>query len=192
MKTITARQLRHRLVPLAALAVLTVGCGTHRAEPGPDAGAASKATAAASGTPVDFRCPGEHSAPTPSPTATTSEPATPPTDHYAENHGFLVPFPLHGQSRCDGLAAVQRIRKALEPLHGRGDFDPAGTQKALVHLGYSSDTVRAFQAGPTGVGFLIDAHSMCLEGELNRAGVQADAFGGYPDGTGCEPPSGGH
>ncbi|MFJ3231002.1 hypothetical protein [Streptomyces sp. NPDC086787] len=193
MTTTTARRVRSGLVPSAALAVLAVlatGCGTHRAGHGAPANGPSGTTAATPGKPVDFRCPREDPGPTPS--ATASDPATPPTDHYAENHGFMVPIALHGQARCDGLAAVRRIRQALEPLRRRGDFDPAGTREALVRLGYSSDSVRAHQSGATGVGFLVDAHSMCLEGTLNSAGTEVDAFGGYPDGTACEPPSGGH
>ncbi|WP_393098197.1 hypothetical protein [Streptomyces sp. LN325] len=57
--------------------------------------------------------------------------ATPPTDHYAENHGFMVPFPLRGRERCEGLAAVARVEGALEPLRGRGDFAPNSTRDAL-------------------------------------------------------------
>ncbi|WBO68777.1 hypothetical protein [Streptomyces camelliae] len=118
----------------------------------------------------------------------------PPTDHYAENHGFRVPFPLHGRSRCDGLTAVGRVKSALEPLRRRGDFAPAGVRSALTGLGYSAGKVQVYQDGPTGVGFLIDigASPWCVEGTMSSDSTKADAFGGYPDGTGCEPPRGGH
>ncbi|MGV4984629.1 hypothetical protein ACWC0C_35550 [Streptomyces sp. NPDC001709] len=118
----------------------------------------------------------------------------PPTDHYAENHGFRVPIPLHGQSRCDGLTAVARVKSALEPLRRRGDFAPGSVRNALTGLGYSAGKVQVYQDGSTGVGFLIDigASPWCVEGTMSSDSAKADAFGGYPDGTGCEPPSGGH
>ncbi|WP_079110346.1 hypothetical protein [Streptomyces roseifaciens] len=127
-------------------------------------------------------------------TARPSGPAAPPTDHYAENHGFRVPLPLRGQSRCDGLAVVQRIKDTLEPLRKRGDFAPENTRNALTGLGYSAGKVQAHQNGPTGVGFLIDTGGspLCVEGTMDRASIKADAFGGYPDHSGCDVPSGGH
>ncbi|WP_256917391.1 hypothetical protein [Streptomyces hilarionis] len=177
---------------LAALTLLATGCGAQRA--GQDAGDAgpSRAAAATPGAPVDFRCPGESAAPTPAPSAASSTPATPPTDHYAENHGFLVPLRLHGQSRCDGLTAAGRIERALEPLRERGEFSPQSTRAALTRLGYADGDVEASQSGPTGVSFLVVAHPLCLEGGIDREKTRADAFGGYPDGTDCRPPSGGH
>ncbi|MFF2998552.1 hypothetical protein ACFVTC_28965 [Streptomyces sp. NPDC057950] len=180
------------LALLAVLAVLAVGCGTHR--PGDEAGAEgpSGAAAATPSAPVDFRCPGESSAPTPTRTPDASGPATPPTDHYAENHGFMVPFPLHGRERCEGLAAVARVEGALEPLRERGDFAPDSTRDALTGLGYPASKVRSYQNGPTGVGFLIDTFPLCVEGMMDRASTQADAFGGYPDHSACDRPSGGH
>ncbi|MFI9048585.1 hypothetical protein [Streptomyces sp. NPDC053427] len=192
MTMIRSTGVRRGMLPIAVLAVLAAGCGTHRTGDDAGAGGPSRKAAATPGKPADFRCPGESPSPTPSPTAHPSGPAAPPTDHYAENHGFRVPFPLHGQRRCDGLAAVGRIESALEPLRKRGDFDPESTRKALTGLGYSAGKVQAHQNGPTGVGFLIDATPLCLEGTMNSRTTQADAFGGYPDHTGCDVPSGGH
>ncbi|MFF1546707.1 hypothetical protein [Streptomyces sp. NPDC058291] len=177
---------------LAALTLLAAGCGTERAGDVAGDGGPSRATATTPSAPVDLPCPGESSAPSPSPSADPSGPATPPTDHYAENHGFLVPLALHGKLRCDGLAAARRIERVLEPLRERGDFTPQSTLGALTGLGYAAGNVRSSQDGPTGVSFVIVARPLCLEGEMNRETTRADAFGGYPDGTDCEPPSGGH
>jgi len=118
----------------------------------------------------------------------------PPTDHYAENHGFMVPIPLRGQSRCDGLAAAERIETALEPLRRRGDFAPQSVSSALTALGYPVGAVQAYQNGPTGIDFLIDAggSTPCLEGTMDRDATRADAFAGYPDHVGCDRPTGGH
>lgn len=184
--------VRLGMLPMAVLAMLAAGCGTHR--PGDNAGAdgPSRTAAATPSTPVDFPCPGESPTPTPPTTADTSGPAAPPTDHYAENHGFMVPFPLHGQHRCDGLAAVGRVEGALEPLRKRGDFSPESTRDALTGLGYSTGNVQSYQNGPTGVSFLIDAFPLCVEGTMSRDVTQADAFGGYPDHPGCDRPTGGH
>ncbi|WP_251018481.1 hypothetical protein [Streptomyces sp. ISL-11] len=145
-------------------------------------------------TPVDLPCPGESATPTPLPTADTSGSAA-PGDHYAENHGFRVPFPLHGRRRCDGLAAVGRIEAALEPLRERGDFAPEHTRSALTGLGYPAGKVRSYENGPTGVGFLIEVDAsplLCVEGTMNPGSTRAESFGGYPDHSGCETPSGGH
>lgn len=194
MTAIRTTGVRLGMAPMvvpALLAVLAVGCGTHR--PGDEAGAEGPSRAAATpSAPVDFRCPGESSAPTPTRTPGTSGPATPPTDHYAENHGFMVPFPLHGRERCEGLAAVARVEGALEPLRERGDFAPDSTRDALTGLGYPASKVRTYQNGPTEVGFLIDTFPLCVEGGMNRESTQADAFGGYPDHSACDRPSGGH
>jgi hypothetical protein len=172
-------------------------CGTHR--PGDDAGADGpvRSAAATPSTPVDFPCPGESPTSAPPTTADTPDPSAPagggpPTDHYAENHGFMVPIPLHGQRRCDGLAAVRRVTGALEPLRMRGDFDPEGTRSALTGLGYSAGKVQSYQNGPTGVSFLIDAFPLCVEGTMDRVSTRADAFAGYPDHPGCDRPTGGH
>ncbi|MEU0037394.1 hypothetical protein [Streptomyces sp. NPDC006333] len=197
MTVIRTTGVRFGMVPMvvpAVLAVLAVGCGTQRA--GDEAGAAGVAgpsrAAVTPSAPVDFPCPGESPKPTPTPTPSTSGPATPPTDHYAENHGFMVPFPLHGQERCEGLAAIAGIKGALEPLRERGDFAPDSTLGALTGLGYPASKVRTYQDGPTGVGFLIDTYPLCVEGGMNRVSTQADAFGGYPDHSACDRPSGGH
>ncbi|MDX2678288.1 hypothetical protein [Streptomyces soliscabiei] len=191
MKKSRRTQVRLGMPLLAVLALVAAGCGTDRA--GDDAGAeaSARATARTPSAPVDFPCPGESPSPTPS-SAEPSAPAPASGDHYAENHGFMVPIPLHGQQRCDGLAAARRIEAALEPLRERGDFAPDSTRGALTRLGYSAGSVQAYQNGPTGVSFLIDGRPMCLEGAMNRAATEADAFGGYPDHTGCDRPSGGH
>ncbi|WP_037813925.1 hypothetical protein [Streptomyces sp. NRRL S-1022] len=185
------------LLSWAAVALLAAGCGTQRAENPAEAYRRTHPTPtgiSTPSTPKDYRCPGESPRSTPPTAATTSGSTVPPTDHYAENHGFRNPLPLHGKSRCEGLAAVGRIKTALEPLRRRGDFAPDRVRGALTGLGYSTDKVRAYQDGSAGVGFLIDigASPWCVEGTMGRNFTKADAFGGYPDGTGCEPPSGGH
>lgn len=195
---IRTRWGRLRTPAVAALAVLAAGCGTtHVGAPG-GAGAPTAAVTApptASAVPTaqgDFPCPGETPTRTPTPTASSATPTGPPVDHYAENHGFRVPIPLHGRRRCDGLDAVQRIKGALEPLRVRGDFTPDNTRGLLTGLGYQAAKVKVTQNGPTGVGFLIDADGLCLEGTMGSAVTTAEAFAGYPDGTGCEAPRGGH
>ncbi|MFE0329760.1 hypothetical protein ACWEWI_05505 [Streptomyces sp. NPDC003753] len=178
------------MLSMAVLAVLAAGCGTER--PGDHAAAdgPSRSAAATPSAPVDSPCPGESPTSAPPTTAHTSSPTAPPTDHYAENHGFRVPIPLHGRSRCQGLAAVARVQHALEPLRRRGDFHPESTRTALIGLGYRN--VQSYGDGATGVGFLIDADPLCVEGTMSREATRADAFAGYPDGTDCQPPSGGH
>lgn len=192
MTKIVRARIRLGAPLLAALTLLAAGCGAERAGDDAGAGGPTRAAVTTPAAPVDFPCPGESSAPTPTPSAAPSAPGTPPTDHYAENHGFMVPLALHGRSRCDGLAAARRIERALEPLRERGDFTPQSTLDALTGLGYPAGNVRSYQNGPTGVSFLIVARPLCLEGDMNRETTRADAFGGYPDGTDCEPPSGGH
>ncbi|MEU9192524.1 hypothetical protein [Streptomyces hundungensis] len=182
---------------LVAVALAVAGCGTQRVgdaagSPGPSHPTPSGVTTPK--TPTDFPCPGESpKSKAPAPAASPSS-TVPPTDHYAENHGFRVAIPLHGQSRCDGLSAAGRARAALEPLRRRGDFTPESARDALTRLGYSSGRVQTHGAGPTGVGFLIDigASPWCVEGTMTSASTTAEAFAGYPDGTGCEPPRGGH
>lgn len=182
------RTMRNRIgIPaVAALALLAAGCGTERPGDAVDA-AAPPPTAAA-----DLPCPAESPTPTRPKAASPSDPATPPTDHYAENHGFRVPIPLHGRQRCEGLAAVKRIEKALEPLRKRGDFTPGSTRGALTGLGYPTGKVQVSANGSAAVGFLVDASPMCVEGTMNGASTRAEAFAGYPDHTGCDVPSGGH
>ncbi|MEU5539815.1 hypothetical protein, partial [Streptomyces sp. NPDC020362] len=149
--------------------------------------------AATPSTPADFPCPGESPTATPRPSTYSPSPTAPPTDHYAENHGFMVPFALHGKRRCQGLAAVGRVRAALEPLRRRGDFTADGARRALAGIGYSAGQVQTYQDG-SGVGFLIevDDYPVCVEGRMTGAETKADTFGGYPDHNGCDQPSGGH
>ena len=194
MTMIRTDGVRRWMLPVAVLALLAAGCGTEHSGSAADTYRSANPTPTAISTPsapVNFPCPGESS--TPSPTAHASR-STAPGDHYAENHGFRVPFPLYGQSRCDGLAAVGRVEAALEPLRKRGDFAPGHTLGALTGLGYPAGKVRSYQNGPTGVGFLIEVNDspLCVRGTMNRDATQADAFGGYPDHYGCEIPSGGH
>ncbi|MEU6554298.1 hypothetical protein ABZ915_29100 [Streptomyces sp. NPDC046915] len=177
--------------------LLAAGCGTQRTGDTADAYRRSHPTPtgiSTPSTPADFPCPGESSKPTEPTAATTPSSTVPPTDHYAENHGFRVPIPLHGRNRCDGLTVVGRVKSALEPLRRRGDFAPDNVRDALTGLGYAAGKVQAYQDGSSGVGFLIDigASPWCVEGTMSSESTKADAFGGYPDGTGCEPPSGGH
>ncbi len=176
---------------VAALAVLAAGCGTKRADEAGGAAAPSPSVTVR-GAPTDFPCPGETPTRAPTPSASAGAPSGPPPDHYAENHGFKVPLPLHGQPRCDGLDAAGRIKGALEPLRTRGDFTPESTRGLLTGLGYPADKVKASENGPAGVSFLVDASGLCLEGRMSSAGTTVEAFAGYPDGTGCEAPRGGH
>ncbi|MFF3611614.1 hypothetical protein [Streptomyces sp. NPDC002580] len=215
MAIIRARGVRLGM-PAVAVAVLLAGCGTQRPVDDVEGAGPSGTTSAAPSGPVDHRCPGEEAAPEPSGTAASAAPgpadtaastapgqsatgapagagpATPNADHYAENHGFMVPLPLHGRERCEGLAAVRRVEKALEPLRERGDFTPDGADRALAGLGYDAEQVRVHRLGPNGVSFLLDAAPLCVEGTMGPDGTRAEAFGGYPDHTGCDRPSGGH
>ncbi|MCF3105356.1 hypothetical protein IPZ58_27750 [Streptomyces roseoverticillatus] len=196
MTMIKTTRVRRGMLPVAVLALLAAGCGTERPENTADEYRRSYPTPTGISTPstlADFPCPDE--SPTPAPTRTADTPGTAaPGDHYAENHGFRVPFPLHGRRRCDGLAAVGRIKAALEPLRQRGDLAPEHTRSALTSLGYPAEKVQAYENGPTGTGFLIeiDASPLCVEGTMNRDSTRADAFGGYPDHSGCDTPNGGH
>ncbi|MFD0406673.1 hypothetical protein [Kitasatospora sp. NPDC127116] len=200
MTTIRTRRGRLGIPALALLAVLAAGCGTKHVDTAQDTGAAAPTTAAttaattAQGGPVDFPCPGETPTPTPTPTRTGSPtaPPAPPLDHYAENHAFKAPLPLRGRSRCDGLAAVRRVKEALEPLRTANDYTPESTRLRLTGLGYPADKVRVQGIGRTTVGFTVEAAGMCLTGTMIPDSTRAEAFGGYPDGRGCEEPRGGH
>ncbi|MFD7873480.1 hypothetical protein ACFV5G_05010 [Streptomyces sp. NPDC059766] len=200
MTTRAKTRARLGMLTLAVTFLSATGCGTERAGDAADAYPSSRprpTVISTPSTPADFPCPGE--SPNSSPTEPTAA-ATPtstglPVDHYAENHGFRVPIPLHGQNRCKGLAAVARVEKALEPLRERGDFAPDSVRSALTGLGYSAGKMQVYQGGSgTGVGFLIDigVSPWCVEGTMTSDSTKADAFGGYPDGSNCEPPSGGH
>jgi len=197
MTTLRKSRARLGMLPLAVMVLLVTGCGSQQAGDAADVYRRSPSTTtgiSTPSTPVDFPCPGESPKPAASTGATTPSSPAPPTDHYAENHGFRVPLPLQGQSRCDGLTAVGRVKSALEPLRQRGDFAPDSVRSALTGLGYSAGKVQAYRNGPTGVGFLITigVSPWCVEGTMNSRSTAADAFGGYPDGTGCQPPRGGH
>lgn len=196
---IRTRWGRLRTPVVAALAVLAAGCGTEHVGAAGGAGAPAAAVTAVPSTAAavptaeaDYPCPGETPTRTPTPTASSAAPTGPPVDHYAENHGFRVPIPLHGRRRCDGLDAVKRIKGVLEPLRTRGDFAPDSTRGQLTGLGYQAAKVKVTQNGPTGIAFLVDATGLCLEGTMNSAVTTAEAFAGYPDGTDCEEPRGGH
>ncbi|MGA5820277.1 hypothetical protein ACPC54_20720 [Kitasatospora sp. NPDC094028] len=211
MRTNESGRGRPKALAVAVLAVLVAGCGSQAAGPTALKTPSRTATAATPSIPADFPCPGETPTPTPpgkptpTPTATgtgtgtgtgtadPSEPATPPvTDHYAENHGFREPIPLHGQSRCDGLAAVHRVRGGLEPLRARRDFTPDGTRGLLTGLGYPAAQVHVQQLGDNGVAFTAGDGRICLSGTMSGTGTTVESYAGYPDGTGCEPPRGGH
>ncbi|MFJ8824858.1 hypothetical protein ACIREE_24125 [Streptomyces sp. NPDC102467] len=185
------------VLPVVLLAVLAAGCGTQdgrnsaadeyrRTHPTPTAISSPP-------TPAEHRCPGESPSPTPSAPAASDGATAQPGDHYAENHGFRVPFALHGKQRCAGLTAVGRVRQALEPLRERGDFEVRSTRDALDRLDFPDGSVESYENGD-GVGFLVtvDDSPVCVEGTLSRVAVQANAFGGYPDHAGCDMPSGGH
>ncbi|MEE1786173.1 hypothetical protein PUR71_25210 [Streptomyces sp. SP17BM10] len=179
---------RFALPALVGLALLITGCGTkHVGSTTAGTAVESPAKPPAPTVPADFPCPGESPRPTPT-AATTSG----PPDKWTENNGFKIPIPLHGQARCDGLAAVKKIQDALEPQRKRGDFAPETARTTLTGLGYAK--VRTYQNGPTGVGFLIAAGpSLCLEGTMGAATTSGEAFAGYPEGSiDCERPRGGH
>lgn len=194
--TIRRTGVRRGVLPVAVLAVLATGCGTQQSG-GTDASRRSHPTPTGisrPSAPVDFPCPDESPTPTPPPTGDASGSGA-PGDRYAENHGFKVVLPLHGQRRCDGLAAEGRIEAVLDPLRKRGDFAPEHTRGALTDLGYPAGKVRAYESGSTGVGFLLELDAsplLCVEGTMTLASTRADSFGGYPDHSGCDTPSSGH
>lgn len=75
-----------------------------------------------------------------------------------------------------------------------GDFTPGSTHSARTGLGHPDGKVESYEDGPSAVGFLteVTASTLCVGGTLNRVPNRADAFGGYPDHSGCDVPSGGH
>ncbi|MEV1018882.1 hypothetical protein [Streptomyces sp. NPDC050264] len=154
------------------LAVLAAGCGEQGRSSAADEYRRTHPTPTAVSsppTPEDHHCPGE--SPSPPPSA--------PGDHYAENHGFRVPFELHGEQRCEGLTAVGRVQHALEPLRERGDFEERSTHDAPARPDFPDRSVESYEDGG-GVGFLVtvDDSPVCVEGTLSRVSVQAHAFGG--------------
>ncbi|MFJ8627069.1 hypothetical protein ACIRD3_30110 [Kitasatospora sp. NPDC093550] len=185
---------RRGIPAVAALAALAAGCGTQHVDAPSGAGRPSggvtpaAATAPPSGS-ADFPCPGETPTRTPTPTASAPAPTGPVTDHYAENHGFKAPLPLHGRRRCDGLDAAKRIKAALDPVRAAQRVDPDGIRTALLGLGYRAETVKVRSGGD----FLIEAATgLCLSGSTAGQATTVEAFAGYADGTGCEEPRGGH
>ncbi|SFF26277.1 hypothetical protein SAMN05216251_110180 [Actinacidiphila alni] len=178
---------------VAVLALVLSGCGTRTAD-GTGAGLPSGhppvATSRAVTTPPEVLCPGETA--TPAPTATGLPEAGDGAPHYAENNGFKIPLPLHGQPRCEGLAQARALTAALEPLRKKKDFGTGHVHDSIVGLGYDPAVVGVFQNGPTGVSFLVDHAPICLEGTMDLATTKVDAFAGYPDSTGCQRPTGGH
>ncbi|MBD0739153.1 hypothetical protein [Streptomyces sp. CBMA29] len=198
MTRVRARGRRAALVLPPSLTVVAAlalaGCGTRtvdstgaEAPSGRPAVAATSASASAS--PTDALCPGETPSPTPMAPAVTENPEN---GHYAENHGFMAPLPLHGQRRCDGLTEVRRVTAALEPLREKGDLSADHVRAGLVALGYAPDSISVSAYGSTYVGFVVDHTPICLKGALNTAVTEIDAFAGYPDGAGCQQPKGGH
>ncbi|MFF7990637.1 hypothetical protein ACFZDG_12725 [Kitasatospora xanthocidica] len=188
MTMIRSRRGRLGTPAVAALAVLAAGCGTTHVDAPGGTAAPTPAVTAVAATQGDYPCPGETPTRTPTPTASSAEATGPVTDHYAENHAFKAPLPLHGERRCEGLEAVRRIKVALEPVRARHQVDPDGIRKALVGLGYPADKVKVQSGGA----FLIDATGLCLSGSTAGEATSVEAFAGYPDGTGCEEPRGGH
>ncbi|MEY9968452.1 hypothetical protein ABIA33_006536 [Streptacidiphilus sp. MAP12-16] len=190
---------RLRRVPLAAVPVLLVGvlavsgCGTQRIATTRPSVLPAPVSATPAAIPPDPLCAGEK----PSPVASGSrrpDPAAgldaPP--NYADNHGFQVPFPLHGAARCQGRMAASRIDAAVDPLRRQRDFTPAAVMERLVALGYPANKVFVTQNGPTGVAFTLGSPPLCFDGRMDLDRVHTDAFGGYPDSGGCTMPQGGH
>ncbi|MFF7154238.1 hypothetical protein [Streptomyces sp. NPDC008139] len=176
------------LTAVAALAL--TGCGTRTVDStGAEAPSGRPTAAVTSASPADALCPGETPKPTPTAPAVTENPEN---GHYAENHGFMMPLPLHGQRRCDGLTEVRRVTAALEPLRKKGDLSAGRVRAGLVALGYAPESVSVSAYGSTYVGFVVDHTPVCLKGALNTAVTEVDAFAGYADGTGCRQPRGGH
>lgn len=182
---------------VALLALALAGCGTRTVDgtgsqvpSGRPAPAATSASASAS--PSDALCPGETPSPTPTAPAVTEPNIGDGAPHYAENHGFMVPIALHGQRRCEGLAEIRRMTAALEPLREKRDFSAGHVSDGLVGLGYEPGSVTVSVYGSTSVSFLVDRTPFCFKGTMNSAATEIDAFGGYPDGTHCRPPTGGH
>ncbi|MFD8784686.1 hypothetical protein [Kitasatospora sp. NPDC059599] len=189
MTTIRTRWGRLGMPAVAALAVLAAGCGTEHVDAPGGAGAPPTTSAGAvPGGAADFPCPGETPTRTPAPSTSSAAPTGPPLDHYAENHAFKAPLPLHGRYRCDGLAAVRRIEAALEPVRAGWRADPETIRGALVGLGYPAGKVKVQPGGD----FLVDATGLCLSGSTSGGRTTVQAFAGYADGTGCEEPRGGH
>ncbi|WP_372347360.1 hypothetical protein [Streptomyces sp. KL116D] len=196
------RGARRVLLPVVGavalvLLVMAVAHGVHRPEGAGDAyrrahpaPTAVSSRARPEGLPLSRRGPVALADRLPVPDGATAQPG----DHYAENHGFRVPFALHGQRRCDGLAAVRRVEHALRPLRERGDF----TAKSAASGRWSRSASRRWRAGAAGQRRgVLPRHrrpDATVRGGRPVPGGPAGrrAFGGYPDHVGCDLPSGGH
>lgn len=88
-----------------------------------------------------------------------------------------------------GAAGVAEVQEGLAGVDGEVGFGYPGGP-----VGTGVIQVPAYQDGSARVGFLVDigVSPWCVGGTMSSNSTKADAFGGYPDGTGCEPPSGGH
>jgi hypothetical protein len=184
------------LVASLVAALALGGCGTKRADgtgaAAPSASASAPSVSASPSASADALCPGETASPTPTSTVPPEPNAGDGPPNYADNHGFMVPIPLRGAERCEGLTQVRRVTAALDPLRDQADFATGHVRDRLIGLGYSPGSVTVSVNGPTGVSFLVDTGPICLDGTMDLATTRVDAFAGYPDSTGCTRPTGGH
>lgn len=106
--------------------------------------------------------------------------------------GRALAEPVGGAEQAGGLPVPRREPHA--EVHTECDTEVHGvrTHGVLTGLGYSAGNVQSYQDGPEGLGFLVDAAPLCLEGTMHSGATRANAFGGYPDHSGCDVPSGGH
>ncbi|WP_372351853.1 hypothetical protein [Streptomyces sp. KL116D] len=179
------------------LLVMAVAHGVHRPEGAGDAyrrahpaPTAVSSRARPEGLPLSRRGPVALADRLPVPDGATAQPG----DHYAENHGFRVPFALHGQRRCDGLAAVRRVEHALRPLRERGDFTAKSAASGRWSRSQLPDGGVRAQRDSAGVYFPRHRRpDATVRGGRPVPGGPAGrrAFGSYPDHVGCDLPSGG-
>ncbi|MFC1408733.1 hypothetical protein ACEZCY_05480 [Streptacidiphilus sp. N1-12] len=146
-------------------------------------------------TPSPVLCPGETPARTSATASARPDPAYgdggPPD--WADNNAFRNPFPLSGALRCEGLADSKRIQAALDVLRVGHHVGLDAVRERLVALGYPADKVTVLPNGEVSVDFTVDlSPRMCLEGSVDPSATKAEAFGGYPDSTNCQPHPSGH